>query len=195
MKEVLHLFDSEDAVNQKEIELVTEASVSDTQSYTVGIGGEGGPPFKGKHHTPEVKEKLRCAALLRDRELTPETRQLMRHNHWARSNPEDQQLHAKTAGATASKNSDKIRDTLKAYYATHASKVTGTARSIVVCPHCDKEDALDTMVRWHFDNCKNPQRGRGVVVFVGLISRKSCGSNPTPATNTRFLVKQLFSCV
>ena len=38
-----------------------------------------------------------------------------------------------------------------------AAKLRGRKRPqpIVICPHCNKEGALMTMKRWHFDKCRN----------------------------------------
>ena len=32
---------------------------------------------------------------------------------------------------------------------------TGIIRIVVECPHCGKSGAMNTMKRWHFDNCKS----------------------------------------
>lgn len=53
-KEILFIFNSEQEMNDKEKELVTEKLVSDKKCYNVGIGGEGGPHFKGKKHSEET---------------------------------------------------------------------------------------------------------------------------------------------
>lgn len=52
-KEVLYVFDSEEEMNIMERKLITEDVVNDTASYNIGVGGEGGPHFKGKHHSEE----------------------------------------------------------------------------------------------------------------------------------------------
>jgi hypothetical protein len=57
-KEVLFVFDNEHEMNLKERELITEELVADKNSYNKGIGGEGGPHFKGKTHTKETIEKF-----------------------------------------------------------------------------------------------------------------------------------------
>jgi len=58
IKEVLFVFDNELDMNLKEKELITEELVSDKNSYNKGVGGEGGPHFKGKKHTPEAIAKF-----------------------------------------------------------------------------------------------------------------------------------------
>jgi hypothetical protein len=66
-KEVLFIFDNEYEMNSKEKELITEEFVNRKDTYNVGIGGEGGPHFKGKKHTDEAKAKIK----LRRRNFTP----------------------------------------------------------------------------------------------------------------------------
>lgn len=58
-KEILFDFDTEDEMNAKERELITEEFVSRSDTYNLGIGGEGGAHFKGKHHSDETKERIK----------------------------------------------------------------------------------------------------------------------------------------
>lgn len=58
-KEILFEFDNEALMNEKEKELITEEFINRPDTYNIGIGGEGGPHFKGKKHSPEVIEKLK----------------------------------------------------------------------------------------------------------------------------------------
>ena len=57
-KEVLFIFDNEHDMTQKEKEIITEEFVSRKDTYNVGIGGEGGPHFKGKTHSLESRSKM-----------------------------------------------------------------------------------------------------------------------------------------
>lgn len=55
-KEVLFIFDTEEEMNLKEKELITEEFVLREDTYNLGVGGEGGPHFKGKKHGSYMKE-------------------------------------------------------------------------------------------------------------------------------------------
>ena len=57
IKEILFVFDNEEDMNKKEKEIITEEFVSDKNTYNIGVGGEGGPHFKGKSHTKESISK------------------------------------------------------------------------------------------------------------------------------------------
>lgn len=58
VKEVLFVFDSEKEMNLKEKEIVNETFVNRPDTYNIGVGGEGGPHFKGKTHTREDIDKM-----------------------------------------------------------------------------------------------------------------------------------------
>ncbi len=59
IKEVLYIFETEIEMNFKEKELITEEFVSRSDTYNAGVGGEGGPHFKGKTHSEESLKKMR----------------------------------------------------------------------------------------------------------------------------------------
>lgn len=68
-KEILFDFDTEAEMNSKERELVTEELVANPLSYNIGVGGEGGPHFKGKTHTAEAKAKFSSLGIKRSDEF------------------------------------------------------------------------------------------------------------------------------
>lgn len=61
VKEILFDFDTEQDMNLKEKELVTESLVNDPMAYNMAVGGEGGPHYKGRKHTAETIEKIRLS--------------------------------------------------------------------------------------------------------------------------------------
>ncbi|MEX0597226.1 MAG: NUMOD3 domain-containing DNA-binding protein [Candidatus Paceibacterota bacterium] len=58
-KEILHVFETEQEMNEKEKELVTEELVKNYNTYNIGIGGEGGPHFKGRKHSSKTIQILK----------------------------------------------------------------------------------------------------------------------------------------
>ena len=58
VKEVLYIFDNEEDMNLKEKEILTEEFISTDSNYNAGVGGEGGPHFRGKSHTAETKSLI-----------------------------------------------------------------------------------------------------------------------------------------
>jgi len=58
IKEVLFTYDNEHDMNEKEKEIITEEFVSRKDTYNIGVGGEGGPHFKGKTHSLESRIKM-----------------------------------------------------------------------------------------------------------------------------------------
>ena len=54
-KEILFVFDNELDMNNKEKEIVTEEFISSKNNYNRGVGGQGGPLFKGKTHSTKTR--------------------------------------------------------------------------------------------------------------------------------------------
>jgi len=69
-KEVLFVFVNEEEMNYKEKELITEDFVLREDTYNLGVGGEGGPHFKGRKHSIETRKKIGQ----RERHFSEETR-------------------------------------------------------------------------------------------------------------------------
>ena len=57
-KEVLFVFETEEEMNAKETELITEEFVARSDTYNMGVGGEGGAHFKGKSHSAETVARI-----------------------------------------------------------------------------------------------------------------------------------------
>ena len=78
-KEILFVFETETEMNQKEKELITEEFVLRDDTYNLGVGGEGGPHFKGKKHDPEVIKKY--VSKRKEYELTPDGRKSIQESN------------------------------------------------------------------------------------------------------------------
>lgn len=57
-KEILFDFATQEEMDRKEKELITEEFISSNSNYNMGVGGEGGPHFKGRKHTEESRKKM-----------------------------------------------------------------------------------------------------------------------------------------
>ena len=55
-KKILFVFDNEEEMNLKEKEIITEEFISREDVYNIGVGGEGGPHFSGKSHSPKQRK-------------------------------------------------------------------------------------------------------------------------------------------
>jgi len=59
VKTVLHVYDNENEMNLKEVEIITKEFINRPDTYNIGVGGEGGPHFKGKKHSEETVNHLK----------------------------------------------------------------------------------------------------------------------------------------
>ena len=170
-KRIIEVFPTKEEMYSREAQIVTEEFVLRRDTYNFACGGSGGSieqnrkSFTG-NHTPDTKLKISKA--ITGRKATDETKQLLRKHNWARQFPEEQKEHAISAGKLRWKIDNKhraescikISDTLKLRNSEmRAAKiphpVTGIVRDKVCCPYCQKIGSMNTMSRWHFNNCKN----------------------------------------
>lgn len=60
-KKILFVFDNEDDMTHKEIEIVTEEFCLRDDTYNIALGGQGGGIFKGHSHTDGTRRKMSIA--------------------------------------------------------------------------------------------------------------------------------------
>lgn len=158
-KEILETFSSEEEMIAREIAVVTEEFCARHDTYNVMPGGKfgsairNGLTFQGRRHTVEAKEKIKEAAT--GRIASDEAKGKMSKNNFARLNPQKQKEHARQApaGPKSAEHKEKIRQAALQTKAGRKNK--GVPKPTTICPHCGKVGSVNTMRRWHFDNCKN----------------------------------------
>lgn len=88
----------------------------------------------------------------------PESIEKIKRNHWAKKDPIKQKQHASKAAKSRQMNDDIKLSISKSLIETNKNNDihhnTGRKRDTVVCPYCSKSGAKNTLLRWHFDNCK-----------------------------------------
>ena len=146
-KEILYVFHTEQDMNNKEKELVNEELVKDKNTYNIGVGGEGGPHFLNKTHTKETKDKI--SLKIKDRPVSPETREKMSKNNYMKGNSTQARKNALCRfndGNINLSEETKMKISLS---------LIDKKQNTVKCPHCHKLGGERAMKRWHFENCKN----------------------------------------
>lgn len=99
-RDILNIVDSIDELESLEIEVVTEEFCSRDDTYNIMPGGmwgskdRNGLSFEGRTHTEESIEKM-CG---QGRIFSDESREKMKENSFAKTDPEKQREHAKKAG-------------------------------------------------------------------------------------------------
>lgn len=154
-KRIIEEFESNEEMFIKERETVSTEFVLRDDTYNLAVGGSGGSILqnrksweKGKTHSEETKLKMSVANT--GKKPSAETIENLKRNHWVRTNPEAQKLHAIYA-----KSKQLISYERKQESNTKTSKtLTGRVQLKVVCPQCGKSGGRHAMKRWHFGNCK-----------------------------------------
>lgn len=148
-KQILFIFDTEEEMNLKEAELVSEEFCAREDTYNICPGGKGGWGYNNSIKTPEDRSKLGQLGL-----------------EHLRKNPDKIKIGASNGGkATKMKIQSGEIDTSiytsRSFLGlTHSDitkrKISERTKSQVriECPHCKKLGISSNMKRWHFDNCK-----------------------------------------
>lgn len=181
-KEVLHIFEREDEMNAKERELITEEFVARSDTYNLGVGGEGGPHFRGRTFTDEQKKKISLSCM--GRKVSEETRNKIAEASKKRIITDEirknislgrkgKGLGRKSTISTKSGTGIPPHEEIKEKYimtAQHKANIAMKIKSLgivnynsiekVICPHCLKEGQKLAMARHHFTNCKLLREGQ-----------------------------------
>jgi len=133
------------------------------------FSGEGNG-FYNHSHTPEAIQKIKDANTGRIQPTAEKERQIAAQtgrtrapfsNEWKANLSNNHKSKQPSFDGTLSeltkkKIGDKLRGSTRdpAVVALVAEKLKGKKRKKKLCPHCNKEIAVNTYPRWHGDNCK-----------------------------------------
>ena len=106
-KEILFIFDTEAEMNAKEQELITEEFVVRPDTYNLGVGGEGGPHFKGKKHSVKTKEKISIKGIGRKHNVETRKNISEKNKEFKASNPDERFAMSSLGGKKCSEYYDK----------------------------------------------------------------------------------------
>lgn len=131
-KEILFDFDTEDEMNLKERELITEEFVAREDTYNLGVGGEGGAHFKGKKHSDEVRERIKQTNKERDWSFL---KGRVPHNKGKKDDEETRMRKADACKNRPNRISDeetkqKISESLKRYYIENSQIIKERKKAI-----------------------------------------------------------------
>ena len=167
-KEVLYVFETEFEMNSKEKELITKEFILREDTYNLGVGGEGGPHFKGKTFSEDTLKRLSDAGKQR---IVSDTTKI-KISESGKGRPVSLETRKKLSEITKKRYSNKPERIKNPYTMTdnHKLKISESMKSVkkrndnvketVTCPHCFKEGQKLAMARHHFKNCKLLREGQ-----------------------------------
>lgn len=168
IRETLFVYDTEEDALAKERAIIDESFVNREDTYNLTIGGGIPPSAKGKPKSAEhrlniglankgkivsqiTKDKLRKSLLGRKKPapVSIETRKklseaLMGHKHTEEAKLKMSLNHKDTSG---------INNPCYGLKGS-AHPAFGTKRKRVICPHCEKDVAVNVAKAFHYDKCK-----------------------------------------
>lgn len=108
-----------------------------------------------------LNEKAKQIAAITGRKRAPFSKEWRANLSAAKSGENNNRYGVKFSDETRKKISDKAKN--RKYSAEtiekRASKIRGSKRARVICPHCGKDASVNTYPRWHGDNCKQLKKG------------------------------------
>lgn len=133
--------------------------------YNMTEGGTGGNTWRNNPNKEETSRKL--SAVWAGRKHTEESKKIMSEK--AKNRPpmpkeaikraeEKRKLLRATGDYFSKEGMEKLREVgrNKVFNEAYRKKLSDSAktRPQVQCPHCGKTGVRNSMIRWHFDNCK-----------------------------------------
>lgn len=148
-KEILFIYDNEVEMNLKEKELITEEFIQKGNTYNTGVGGEGGPHFKGKTHSLATKNKI--ALISRSRTHSLETRKKISDSNRTRiiKNDTKRKISEKAKERFLKEDAKlKISNSLKQHYNDNIeNKKVASLKMIEIMKNQDNRKKLSTTMK------------------------------------------------
>jgi group I intron endonuclease len=167
-KEILEELQSEEEMLKREEEIVTKEFIQNNDVYNIMVGGgygsreKNGLTFINKKHSKESRKKIQEKR--KGKKLSEQVKLKMSKNHFSKKDQEAHREIAKKASRSrknikdglSAETKEKIRNAIliKTRKADYISHNKGLKREKIKCPFCNKEGSMNTMKRWHFNNCK-----------------------------------------
>lgn len=151
--QILEMFDTEEAMVNREIEIVNEAFINRPDVYNIMVGGrfgdakKNGLSFSGQKHTDATKRIL--SEKMKEFKHSDATKEKMRQNSFARKNPDAH----KAQVTLANKNKPKSDEHKKKIRASLIGKKYGKMGT-AICTICGAELPKTTITRYHNSKCK-----------------------------------------
>ena len=148
-KTVLYIFNNEEEMNLKEIEIVNEDFILQKNTYNIALGGQGGNLLIEYKHSDETKDKIRRSMLGSKKNLSNEQRKIMAEKTVL--------LHTGSKRSLKTKEKMKISQTNKIKSDITKRKISESVKNILptyICNVCNKEGKGNLMKLYHFENCK-----------------------------------------
>lgn len=148
IKEILHIFDSEEEMNAKEKELVTEDFCLREDTYNICVGGLGGWGYINNNKLNGTNEgRIRGGLSQKDRVVEQFKRQCA-NKEW----------HEKRINKSIERHGPDVFKSFKNRKHTEESRMkisySNKNQLKLKCPYCDVIGISSNMSRWHFDKCK-----------------------------------------
>ena len=136
-KEILFVFNTEQEMDQKEIELVTEEIAKSSDYYNMSPGGEGGDVLKFSEEKRRQKSE-KISRLFKGKPKTEAHREAISKYHADVSGSNNPMFGKKHSEETIAKQ-----------------KLRASQRQRKTCVHCGMHVVVSNHNRWHGDKCKN----------------------------------------
>ena len=142
-REILQFCSSIDEAQKIENQLVTEELVNNTMCYNMCIGGGYPPSWGSTGPRPDASKRMK--------ENNPSS--LMKGDkHWSKNTVV---VEIEGMKCRVSKDDSRyVSGEIQCINKGRESSAKGKPMRTSTCPYCNKTGAINLMIRWHFNNCK-----------------------------------------